>query len=76
VCDEFFADFGWACSHTVQTVVAHIKELLVLKPPIVQYYQKRHCGRINSRTVPLAFWEPGDHAIAPLRKRDVVMLSA
>jgi hypothetical protein len=24
VCDEFFANFGWACSHTVQTVVAHI----------------------------------------------------
>src|SRR6266852_5477763 len=23
VCDELFADFGWACSHTVQTVVAH-----------------------------------------------------
>ena len=28
VCDEFFAHFGWACPHTVQTVVAHIKELL------------------------------------------------
>src|SRR5260221_12797496 len=37
VCDEFFADFGWACSHTVQTVVAHIKELLSWKPPIVQH---------------------------------------
>src|SRR5262245_22967227 len=36
VCDEFFADFGWACSHTVQTVVAHIKDLLSRKPPIVQ----------------------------------------
>jgi hypothetical protein len=35
--DEFFAHFGWACSHTVQTVVAHIKELLSAKPPIVQY---------------------------------------
>src|SRR6516165_9011876 len=36
VCDEFFADFGWACSHTVQTVVAHIKDLLSRKPPIAQ----------------------------------------
>src|SRR6478672_13874594 len=36
VCDEFFANFGWACSHTVQTVVAHIKDLLSRKPPIVQ----------------------------------------
>jgi Ribonuclease G/E len=36
VCDEFFADFGCACSHTVQTVVAHIKDLLSRKPPIVQ----------------------------------------
>jgi hypothetical protein len=36
VCDEFFAHFGRACSHTVQTVVAHIKELLSCKPPIVQ----------------------------------------
>src|SRR5439155_1209178 len=26
VCDEFFAYFGWACSYTVQTVVAHIKD--------------------------------------------------
>src|SRR5262245_52556352 len=24
---------GWACSHTVQTVVAHIQELLSSKPP-------------------------------------------
>src|SRR5215831_15812280 len=31
--DEFFAHFGWACSHTVQTVVAHIKELLSWSPP-------------------------------------------
>src|SRR5262249_11307826 len=23
VCDEFFAHFGWACLHRVQTVVAH-----------------------------------------------------
>src|SRR5262245_30103512 len=23
VCDEFFAHFGWACSHSVQTIVAH-----------------------------------------------------
>jgi hypothetical protein len=36
VCDEFFAHFGWACSHTVQTVVAHLKELLSPKPPILQ----------------------------------------
>jgi hypothetical protein len=28
VCDEFFAHFGWACSHTVQTIVAHIRDLL------------------------------------------------
>jgi len=41
VCDEVFANFGWACSHTVQTIVAHLKELLSWKPPIVQYYQKR-----------------------------------
>src|SRR5262249_11803836 len=25
VCDEFFADLGWARSHAVQTVVAHIR---------------------------------------------------
>jgi hypothetical protein len=31
--DEFFAHFGWACSHTVQTIVAHIKELLSWSPP-------------------------------------------
>ncbi len=37
VCDEFFAHFGWARSHTVQTVIAHIKELLSAKPPIPQY---------------------------------------
>src|SRR6266446_7872522 len=36
VCDEFFAHFGWACSHIVQTVVAHIKDLLSRKPPIAQ----------------------------------------
>src|SRR4029077_7798582 len=36
VCDEFFANFGWACSHTVQTVVAHIKDLLSRKSPTVQ----------------------------------------
>jgi hypothetical protein len=36
VCNEFFAHFGWACSHTVQTVVAHIQELLSSKPPIIQ----------------------------------------
>src|SRR5207245_3553153 len=36
VCHEFFADFGWACSHIVQTVVAHIKELLSWNPPIVR----------------------------------------
>jgi hypothetical protein len=28
VCDEFLAHFGWTCSHAVQAVVAHIKELL------------------------------------------------
>ena len=28
VCDELFAHFGWACSHSVQTVIAHLKELL------------------------------------------------
>ncbi len=32
VCDEFFAHFGQACSHTVQTVVAHIKDLLSEAP--------------------------------------------
>src|SRR5262252_4774764 len=37
VCDEFFAHFGWARSHTVQTVVAHTKELLAWKPPMTQY---------------------------------------
>src|SRR5258708_5403669 len=31
--DQFFAHFGWACSHSVQTVVAHIKALLTLTPP-------------------------------------------
>ena len=30
--DEFFAHFGWGCSHTVQTVVAHIKEPLSWSP--------------------------------------------
>jgi hypothetical protein len=37
VCDEFLAHFGWACSHAVQTVVAHIKELLSWNPPMVKY---------------------------------------
>jgi hypothetical protein len=37
VCDELFAHFGWACSHAVQAVVAHIKELLSWKPPIVEH---------------------------------------
>lgn len=32
VCDEFFAHFGWAGSHAVQTVVAALKELLSPKP--------------------------------------------
>src|SRR5262249_44546700 len=50
VCDEFFADFGWACSHTVQTVVAHIQELLSSKPPIMQDYPKRRRGWHQSRT--------------------------
>src|SRR5262249_40171624 len=36
MCDEFLAHFGWAYSHAVQTVVAHIKELLSWKPPIMQ----------------------------------------
>src|SRR5215831_8693543 len=36
VCDEFLAHFGWACSHAVQTVIAHIKNLLSWRPPIVQ----------------------------------------
>src|SRR6266576_1580093 len=40
VCDEFFAHFSWTCSHTVQTVVAHTKELLSAKPPIVQLNRK------------------------------------
>ena len=61
VCDEFFAHFGWACSHIVQTVVAHIKELLSWKPPIVQYYQKRHRGAsiANRRRRPFAFASQG-----------------
>jgi hypothetical protein len=33
VCDEFFAHFGWAGSHAVQTVVAPLKEFLSPKPP-------------------------------------------
>src|SRR5262249_51414254 len=33
VCDELFTHFGWACSHHVQTVIAHIKELLTWSPP-------------------------------------------
>src|SRR5262249_37075520 len=36
VCDECFAHLGWACSHAVQTIVAHMKELLTWKPPIMQ----------------------------------------
>src|SRR5438132_1445635 len=36
VIQRMLADVGWACSHTVQTVVAHIKDLLSRKPPIVQ----------------------------------------
>src|SRR5947208_7741521 len=41
MCDGFIPDFGWACSHNVQTVVAHIKDLLSRKPHLVQCYQKR-----------------------------------
>src|SRR6266536_6301813 len=33
VCDEFFAHFGWAGSHTVQTVVAHIRNSSLGSPP-------------------------------------------
>src|SRR6516164_9863775 len=46
--DEFFAHFGWACSHTVQTVVAHIKELLSWSPPWCKVNRKdtaAHQGR-------------------------------
>src|SRR5260370_28037192 len=35
--DEFFAHFGCARSHTLPTLVAHFKELLPWRPPIVQY---------------------------------------
>src|SRR5262249_21225306 len=77
VCDEFFAHFGWACSHAVQTVVAHIKELLSRRPPDSATIAEKTPRRINSRTVPLACWpQSSDHVIAPLRKRDVVMVSA
>src|SRR5437763_16583191 len=41
VCNEFFAHFGWARSHSVQPVVAHIQELLSSKPPIMQHYHIR-----------------------------------
>src|SRR6516164_7966037 len=37
VCDEFFSNFGAPCSHTVQTIVAHIKEHLSWNPPMVHY---------------------------------------
>ena len=40
MCDEFFAYFGLARSHTVQTVVAHIKELLSLDSPKIMLTEK------------------------------------
>src|SRR5215467_1163372 len=54
VCDEFFAHFGWACSHAVQTVVAHIKELLSWKPPDSTTLTENTPQRINREQVPLA----------------------
>jgi hypothetical protein len=47
VCDEFFAHFGWAGSHTVQTVVAHLKELLSPKPPNTAMLPEKTPGRIK-----------------------------
>src|SRR5262245_38177454 len=32
MCDEFFAHFGWACSHSVQTIVAHIRTSSLRSP--------------------------------------------
>src|SRR5262245_1344294 len=56
VCDEFFAHFGWACSHAVQTVVAHIKELLSWKPPDSATLTEKTPQRINREQAPPAFW--------------------
>ena len=47
VCDEFFAHFGWAGSHTVKTVVAHLKELLSPKPPNTAMLTEKTPGRIK-----------------------------
>src|SRR5262249_10880744 len=47
VCDEFFADFGWACSHTVQTVVAHIKDLPLSEAPHSTMLTERTPQRIK-----------------------------
>src|SRR5262249_32518659 len=33
VCDEFLAHFGWPCSHTVETVVAHLRNSSCGSPP-------------------------------------------
>src|SRR5262245_22231309 len=52
VCDEFFADFGWARSHAVQTVVAHIKDLLSRKPPPRRRTNHRSVTRNNAGAEP------------------------
>src|SRR5262249_14484940 len=41
MCDEFFAHFGWACSHSVQTIVAHIRTSSLRSPPWLQCQQRR-----------------------------------
>jgi hypothetical protein len=38
--DEFFADFGWACSYIVQTVVAHIRTSSLGSPPYCNVNRK------------------------------------
>src|SRR5436190_1357126 len=68
--DEFFAHFGWACSHAVQTVVAHIKDLLTWKPPNHAILTERQRGAssvwpTSGRSAPAFGPRPSFHAQTP-----------
>jgi hypothetical protein len=51
VCDEFFAHFCWACSHSVQTVVAHIRNSSLGGPRECAILSEKTPRRINREQV-------------------------
>src|SRR5262249_25920088 len=58
VCNEFFAHFGWACSHRVQTVVAH-KGTPHVGAPRSAILTETTPRRINREQAPPAFAQVG-----------------